>query len=159
MRLLQKRQTGQVLPVPRSMWRLAGARIFILQGLLALLLICVGGTASASAATVTTNQAQAGQARVNPLDTRLHQLVQAGRLAASVSVLPSLAPTLIEQFPLVPSGIKQAFPGATGLVTIVRGDRDNAVSDTVTIDVQHMPSNITFTIFFIQLANKPFGNV
>jgi hypothetical protein len=74
-------------------------------------------------------------------------------------VLNSLAPTTIVQFPLVPSGIKKAFPDATGLVTIVRGSRDDSVSDTVTVDVQKMPPNITFTIFLIELANKPFGNV
>ncbi len=89
----------------------------------------------------------------------LHQLVHAGRLAPTVHLLASLPPTTIVQFPLVPSGIKQAFPQATGLVTIVRGNRDNAFSDTVTVDVQNMPPNITFTIFYIEFASKPFGNV
>jgi hypothetical protein len=89
----------------------------------------------------------------------LHRLVLAGRLAPTVHVLASLSPTTIVQFPLVPSGIKQAFPQATGLVTIVRGNRDNAFSDTVTVDVQNMPPNITFTIFYIEFASKPFGNV
>ena len=50
-------------------------------------------------------------------------------------------------------------PNATALVTIVRGNRDDSTSDTVTVDVQKMPPNITFTIFFIEIANKPFGNV
>ncbi len=81
------------------------------------------------------------------------------RLASSVHVLASLPPTTILQFPLVPSGIKTVFPNATALVTIVRGDRDNSASDTVTVDVQHMPPNVTFTIFLIEQANKPFGNV
>jgi hypothetical protein len=63
------------------------------------------------------------------------------------------------QFPLVPSGIKAKFPDASGLVTIVRGNRDDSTSDTVTLDVQKMPPSITFTVFFIELANKPFGNV
>jgi hypothetical protein len=89
----------------------------------------------------------------------VHRLVRAGRLAPTVRVLDSLPPTTIVQFPLVPSGIKKAFPQATGLVTIVRGNRDNAFSDTVTVDVQNMPPNITFTIFFIEFASKPFGNV
>jgi len=89
----------------------------------------------------------------------LHQLIHTGRLAPTVHVLASLPPTTIVQFPLVPSGIKSAFPQATGLVTIVRGDRNNSFSDTVTVDVQHMPPNITFTIFFIEFASKPFGNV
>jgi len=82
-----------------------------------------------------------------------------GRLAPTVHVLASLPPTTILQFPLVPSGIKQAFPDATGLVTIVRGNRDDSTSDTVTVDVQKMPPNITFTIFFIEFAGKPFGHV
>jgi hypothetical protein len=86
---------------------------------------------------------------------RLHN----SRLAPSVHTLASLPPTTIQQFPLVPSGIKAVFPDATGLVTIVRGDRDSSASDTVTVDVQHMPPNITFTIFLIEQANKPFGNV
>jgi hypothetical protein len=81
------------------------------------------------------------------------------RLAPTVHVLASLPPTTILQFPLVPSGIKQTFPDATGLVTIVRGDRDNSTSDTVTVDVEKMPPNITFTIFFIEFAGKPFGHV
>jgi hypothetical protein len=89
----------------------------------------------------------------------LHRLIRSGRLAPTVHVLNSLPPTTIVQFPLVPSGIKNAFPQATGLVTIVRGDRNNAFSDTVTVDVQNMPPNITFTIFYIEFASKPFGNV
>ena len=89
----------------------------------------------------------------------LHLLIRSGRLAPTVHVLNSLPPTTIVQFPLVPSGIKQAFPQAPGLVTIVRGDRNNAFSDTVTVDVQNMPPNITFTIFYIEFASKPFGNV
>ncbi len=89
----------------------------------------------------------------------VRRLIRSGRLAPTVHVLNSLPPTTIVQFPLVPSGIKKAFPQATGLVTIVRGDRNNAFSDTVTVDVQNMPPNITFTIFYIEFANKPFGNV
>jgi hypothetical protein len=42
---------------------------------------------------------------------------------------------------------------------MVRGDRDDSTSDTVTVDVQKMPPNITFTIFLIEIASKPFGNV
>lgn len=101
----------------------------------------------------------ARQVLYNPNAEHLRQMVQNGRLAPTVHVLASLPPTTIVQFPLVPSGIKSAFPKATGLVTIVRGDRNNSTSDTVTVDVQNMPPNITFTIFFIQFANKPFGNV
>jgi len=82
-----------------------------------------------------------------------------GRLAPTVHVLASLPPTTILQFPLVPIGIKQTFPDATGLVTIVRGNRDDSTSDTVTVDVHKMPPNITFTIFSIEFAGKPFGHV
>lgn len=95
----------------------------------------------------------------NPNVALLRQMVRDGRLAPTVRVLESLAPTTIVQFPLLPSGIKNAFPQATGLVTIVRGNRDNAFSDTITVDVQKMPPNTTFTIFYIQFAGKPFGNV
>ncbi len=102
---------------------------------------------------------QTAQNSTNPNVTYLRNLISQGRIAPSVHVLNSLFPTALIQFPLVPSGLKQAFPQATALVTIFRGDRDNSVSDTVTVDVQHMPPNITFTIFFTQFAGKPFGNV
>ena len=115
------------------------------------------GVASAAANTVTFHRSDSSQN--NPGVALLRQMKGDGRLAPSVQVLDSLPPTTIVQFPLVPSGVKNAFPQATGLVTIVRGNRDNAIADTVIVDVQHMPPNITFTIFFIELANKPFGNV
>jgi len=99
------------------------------------------------------------QSSTNPNVVYLRQLIREGQLAPSVNVLDSLAPTTLVQFPLVPSGIKQAFPQATALVTIFRGSRDDSINDTVTVDVQNMPPNITFTIFFIQFASKPFGNV
>jgi hypothetical protein len=95
----------------------------------------------------------------NPEVARLRQLIHDGKLAPTVHVLDSLPPTTIIQFPLVPSGIKAKFPQAKALVTIVRGNRDNSTSDIVTVDASGMPPNITFTIFLIELANKPFGNV
>ena len=103
--------------------------------------------------------ARTNQLPFNANAEHLRQMVRAGQLASTVRVLDSLAPTTIVQFPLVPSGLKSAFPQATALVTIVRGNRDNALADTVTVDVQKMPPNITFTMFFIEFANKPFGNV
>ena len=132
--------------------------------LLALLLITTMWVGVAAAAPAKVNQLTMGHgvsvSRSSNSNTELlHRLVRAGRLAPTVHVLNSLPPTTIVQFPLVPSGIKTAFPQATGLVTIVRGNRDNAFSDTVTVDVQNMPPNITFTIFFIEFASKPFGNV
>ena len=130
--------------------------------LLALLLITtvwVAVAAPAKANALTTVHGVSANRLSNPNAELLHRSVRTGRLAPTVHVLNSLPPTTIVQFPLVPSGIKQAFPQATGLVTIVRGNRDNALSDTITVDVQHMPPNITFTIFFIEFASKPFGNV
>ncbi len=120
------------------------------------------GIASAATKAVAAPQTAAQSAQsdnFNANDAFLRRLQREGKLSKSVHVLSSLGQTTIVQFPLVPSGIKQAFPRASGLVTIVRGDRNNAFSDTVTVDVQQMPPNITFTIFFIELANKPFGNV
>ncbi|GAC1567737.1 MAG: hypothetical protein NVS3B14_14690 [Ktedonobacteraceae bacterium] len=133
--------------------------------LAALLLIISmqAGVASAATRTAaapgTVAQPRSALNKRNANDAFLRRLRREGRLARSVKVLDSLGQTTIVQFPLVPSGIKQAFPNANGLVTIVRGDRNNSFSDTVTVDVQYMPPNITFTIFFIQFAAKPFGNV
>jgi hypothetical protein len=77
----------------------------------------------------------------------------------SVSELTSLPETTIVRFPLVPSGLKNAFPTAAGAVTIVRGDHDHGPSDTVTVDVWNLPPRVRFTIFYTELAGKPFGNV
>jgi hypothetical protein len=87
----------------------------------------------------------------------LRQLISQHQLASTVQVLSSQAPSVIIQFPLFPSGIKKAFPNATGVVTIVEGNPAVSLYDTVTVDVSNMPPDITFTIFFIQNANKPFG--
>ncbi len=165
MRFLRKRSAGNLAAKgSSSSTRRRAALLFLaLQGLLTLLLVLTSEVSSASAAPVMAARplasSHAGQMAPNPEDIRLQHLIQQGRMAPTVRVVASLAPTVIEQFPLVPSGLKTAFPNATALVTIVRGNRDNSVSDTVTVDVQHMPPNITFTIFFIQFANKPFGNV
>ena len=97
-----------------------------------------------------------------PYNAKVHyarQMLHDGHLAPTVHVLNSLPPTLILQFPLLPSGIKASFPNATALVTIVVGSHNDSTANTVTVDVQNMPPNITFTIFFIELATKPFGNV
>jgi hypothetical protein len=96
---------------------------------------------------------------INPEADHLRQQIREGKLAPTVHVLDTFAPTTILQFPLVPSGVKAAFPDAKGLVTIIRGSRNDSTSDTVTLDVEKMPPNTTFTVFFIEFANKPFGNV
>src|SRR5713101_7447638 len=89
----------------------------------------------------------------------LREMVQAHQLASTVQVLSSQPPSVIIQFPLFPSGVKKAFPKATGVVTIVQGNPQVSLFDTVTVDVANMPPDITFTVFFIELANKPFGHV
>jgi len=89
----------------------------------------------------------------------LRQMVQAHQLASTVQVLSSQPPSVIIQFPLFPSGVKAKFPQATGVVTIAEGNPQVSLFDSVTVDVAHMPPDITFTIFFIELANKPFGHV
>jgi hypothetical protein len=130
--------------------------------LLALLLVMVLQAGGATAAPLKSSTSRASETSAIPFNANaehLREMVRDGQLASTVRVLDSLPPTTIEQFPLVPSGIKAAFPQATGLVTIVRGNRDNAIADTVTVDVQNMPPNITFTMFYIQFASKPFGNV
>src|SRR5437868_5362101 len=86
-------------------------------------------------------------------------MVQAHQLASTVQVLSSQPPSVIIQFPLFPSGVIQAFPQATGVVTIIQGNPAVSLFDSVTVDVSHMPPDTTFTIFFIELANKPFGHV
>jgi hypothetical protein len=130
-----------------------------------LLLVLTMQAGMASAATKAAATQRAGSQSLshpgdsNANDAFLRQLQLEGKLAPSVRILSSLGQTTIVQFPLVPSGVKQAFPKATGLVTIIRGDRNNAFSDTIIVDVENMPPNTTFTIFYIELANKPFGNV
>ena len=89
----------------------------------------------------------------------LREMVQAHQLASTVQVLSSQPPSVIIQFPLFPSGVKKAFPQATGVVTIIQGNPAVSLFDSVTVDVSHMPPDTTFTIFFIELANKPFGHV
>lgn len=89
----------------------------------------------------------------------LREMVQHHQLASTVQVLASQPPSVVIQFPLFPSGVKKAFPQATGVVTIVQGNPEASLFDSVTVDVSHMPPDTTFTIFFIELANKPFGHV
>src|SRR5438105_9775552 len=89
----------------------------------------------------------------------LQQMIAEHQLASTVQVLSSQSPSVIIQFPLFPSGLKKIFPKATGVVTIVEGNPAVSLFDTVTVDVANMPPDTTFTVFFIELANKPFGHV
>ncbi|HEY0753979.1 MAG TPA: hypothetical protein VGD98_08475 [Ktedonobacteraceae bacterium] len=80
------------------------------------------------------------------------------QIAPTVKVLASLDPSLIIQFPLVPASIKALFPNATALVTVIQGNPAISVFDTVEVDVQHMPPNQKYTVFFTELSAKPFGH-
>ncbi len=80
-----------------------------------------------------------------------------GSIAPTVKVLSSADPTLIVQFPLVPASLKALFPSAKGLVTVFQNPKANDF-DTVTVDVQNMPPNTKFTVFFTELSAKPFGH-
>ena len=80
--------------------------------LFALLLVLSSIQAGAAQAATRTQTApaivQASHATAGPLNPQaeqLRQMVRDSRLASTVHVLNSLAPTTIEQFPLVPSGI------------------------------------------------------
>jgi hypothetical protein len=102
----------------------------------------------------------AKQSRIQAFQSAtLQQRIQSHQLASTTQVLASQAPSVIVQFPLFPSGVKKAFPKATGVVTIVEGNPAVSLFDTVTVDVEQMPPDTTFTIFFIEIANKPFGHV
>jgi len=79
------------------------------------------------------------------------------QIAPTVKVLASADPTLIVQFPLVPSGIKALFPNASGVVTVLENPQTNDF-DTLIVDVQKMPPNVKFTVFMTELAGKPFGH-
>jgi hypothetical protein len=79
-------------------------------------------------------------------------------LAPTVQVLASAPQSTILQFPLVPAAIRAAYPGASGVVTVVEGYQGVSLTDTVTVDVTKMPPNTTFTVFLTELANAPFGH-
>src|SRR5579863_1640408 len=94
----------------------------------------------------------------SPPALRVPTFGASGQEAPTVKILSSVAPSLIVQFPLVPSGIKALFPHATALVTVVEDDPAISVFDTVTVDVANMPPLVKFTVFFTELSAKPFGH-
>ncbi len=141
------------------MIRITISRRFALIGLL-LLAMLISATVFASKLGASSSADAGRQIRNQSFQPKtLQQMVQAHQLASTVQVLSSQPPSVIVQFPLFPSGVKNAFPKATGVVTIVQGNPAVSLFDSVTVDVSNMPPDITFTIFFIELANKPFGHV
>jgi hypothetical protein len=135
-----------------------------LLSLLLLLALCLGACSTSSAQTPGQTPSASGSTGgkltfpTTPPQLRAPDFGSPGQIAPTLKVLPSVAPTLILQFPLVPVSIKNKFPNATALVTVVQGNPDLSVFDTVIVDVQHMPPNIKFTIFFTEIATKPFGH-
>ena len=92
-----------------------------------------------------------------PPPLRVPTFGSSGQVAPTVKVLASVDPTLIVQFPLFPASIKSLFPRATALVTVFQNPVANDF-DTVTVDVQNMPPNVKYTVFFTELSAKPFGH-
>lgn len=131
-----------------------------------LLLLALGISACSTPVTLPPTQTQAtagnsGGTSAFPTSApqlRVPDFGSAGQVAPSVRVLPSVAPTLLLQFPLVPASLKKLFPNATALVTVLQGNPDLSVFDTVIVDVQHMPPGVKFTVFFTELSAKPFGH-
>jgi hypothetical protein len=93
-----------------------------------------------------------------PLSLRTPDFGSPGQEAPTVKVVASADPTLIVQFPLFPVSIKKLFPDATALVTVIQGNPQTNDFDTVIVDVQKMPPNQKFTVFFTELSAKPFGH-
>ena|SRR5215467_10579237 len=114
--------------------------------LLAVTLACSAGTAS--------RLPEAGTGAVRPA-LRVPAFGN-GEEAATVKVLPSVAPMLILQIPLEPATIQPLYPTATGIVTVLENP-SHPDGDTLIVDVQHMPADTKFTIFLTELAAKPFG--
>jgi hypothetical protein len=142
-----------------TMKRIAFPRRFAFTGLL-LLAILIIATVFASTIGASSSAGAGRQIRNHSFQSKtLQQMIQAHQLASTVQVLSSQPPSVILQFPLFPSGVKKAFPKATGVVTIVQGNPAVSLYDSVTVDVSNMPPDTTFTIFYIELANKPFGHV
>jgi len=126
--------------------------LIVLLVVTAALAACSGGGHKQANKTSTTSRAGTAAG------VRTPSFGTAGRIAPTVKALPSVDPTLVVQFPLFPSGVKDRFPDASGLVTVVQGNPEIGTADTVTIEVQKMPPDVKFTVFLTELAGKPFGH-
>src|SRR5437899_371210 len=92
------------------------------SALVGMMLVALILTATVFAQTIAASS-NAKQIRAQTFQPRtLHQLISAHQLASTVQVLASQPPSVIIQFPLFPSGVKKAFPNASGVVTIVQGN-------------------------------------
>src|SRR5260370_17829107 len=141
------------------MLRITISKRFAFLGML-LLVMAIAGTVFAQTIGASSSIDAGRQIRNQSFQPEtLREMVQRHQLASTVQELSSQPPSVIIQFPLFPSMVTKAFPQATGVVTIVQGNPQVSLFDTVTVDVANMPPDITFTVFFIELANKPFGHV
>src|ERR671922_1575726 len=121
-----------------TMKRINIPRRFAFSGLLLLAMVII---ATVFANTIgASSSADAGrQIRNHSLQSKtLQQMIAEHQLASTVQVLSSQPPSVIIQFPLFPSGLKTAFPKATGVVTIVQGNPEVSLFDSVTVDVSNM---------------------
>src|SRR5947209_2723305 len=130
--------------------------------LLALLLTACDSNTYSSQSNAATTPTGSGSTSTVSFPTTAPQLRvpafgNAGQIAPTVKVLPSVSPTLIVQFPLFPASVKPLFPNASGLVTVFQNPTANDF-DTVTVNVQNMPPGIKFTVFFTEISAKPFGH-
>jgi hypothetical protein len=140
----------------------ANVTALVVLVLLGLLLGACTGPSSSSPTTNGNTTAGGGGGNpgfpTKPLALRTPSFGNSGQEAPTVKVVASADPTLIVQFPLFPVSIKKLFPGATALVTVLQGNPQTNDFDTVIVDVQKMPPNQKFTVFFTELSAKPFGH-
>ena len=145
-------------------WIARGCNILLALLVLLLLGACAGAPSSAQATTPQATSSSSGNTTTGgasfptaALQLRTPAFGDSGQIAPTVKVLSSADPTLIVQFPLVPASIKQKFPDATAQVTVLQDTKANDF-DAVTITVAKMPPNVKFTVFFTEIAAKPFGH-
>jgi hypothetical protein len=122
------------------------------------LLVSACQTASPPAATGTGTTTTTGGSAFPTTPLTLRTPSFGNQEASTVKILASADPSQIIQFPLFPVSIKPLFPHATALVTVIQGNPAISVFDTVIVDVQNMPPNTKFTVFFTELSAKPFGH-
>src|SRR5260370_7793578 len=131
------------------MLRISIPRRFAFTGLL-LLVMAIIATVFASTIGAGSSAYAGRQIRNQSFQPKtLQQMVQAHQLAPTVQVLSSQPPSVILQFSLFPSGVKKAFPKATGVVTIVQGNPPVSLFASVTVDVSNIPPHTTFPSSFL----------